>query len=306
MASSVSIPPPGYVPPPPPAPDELMTGAPVDRALLDESRRKLDTRRLVAWIIDGLVVGILTVPLVLYFGTDLGTTVPIAASMLAYYFLFDVTTGQSIGKRARRLRVVMADGSPVTVRAASARSVLLILDSTLIGLAVYLLSRGRRRRIGDYAAGTIVCDVARVGTFRRPLRGVDLLYPLAWVATGIVVLALTATGHTSWSYRARADGICAGAHRFLAHRPGGASPTQVLGMHTQLWFYLRRMDAPRNWGDRHQELLRRLSAENDALANIVTMRGGPDRATAAAFQVQLADDRVALQRLGYRSCAAAV
>jgi hypothetical protein len=77
-------------------------------------------------------------------------------------------------------------------------------------------------------------------------------------------------------------------------------------MHTQLWFYLRRMDAPRNWGDRHQELLRRLSAENDALANIVTMRGGPDRATAAAFQVQLADDRVALQRLGYRSCAAAV
>src|SRR5258705_176286 len=124
MESSASIPPPGFVPRPASPPDELMTGAPVNRGLLGESRRRLDARR---------------------------------------------------------------------------------------------------RRIGDYAAGTIVCDVERVGTFRRSLRGGDAVYPLAWLATGVVVLALTATGHTPWSYRVRAERVCASARAFLVQN-GRPSP----------------------------------------------------------------------------------
>jgi uncharacterized RDD family membrane protein YckC len=291
MSSSTSIPPPGFVARAPLAADELMTGAPVDRRLLEESRRGLDSRRLVAWLIDGLVAGLPCVPLFMYFGTDLGTTVPVAALLLAYYFLFDVTTGQSLGKRAKRLRVVMADGSPVTVRAASARSVLLLLDSTLIGLAVYMLSGGRRRRIGDYAAGTIVCDVDRVGTYRRPLRGADWLYPLAWVATGLVVLSLTATGRTPWSYRARADSVCGSAHAFVANHPAA-----LITMRARLEFVLARMATPPNWRDRHTELLRRIHRENVAMT--VPMRG-------AVRELELSQDRAALRRLGFRDCAAA-
>jgi uncharacterized RDD family membrane protein YckC len=277
-----------------------MTGAPVDRALLAESRRKLDSRRLVAWLIDGFVAGLPCVPLFMHFGMDLGTTVPVAALLVAYYFLFDVTTGQSLGKRARRLRVVMADGSPVTVRAASARSVLLLLDSTLIGLAVYLLSGGRRRRIGDYAAGTIVCDVQRVGTYRRPLRGADWLYPLAWVATGVIVLSLTATGRAPWSYRARADRVCASARAFIVHHPA-----EAVAVRSRLEFVLAGMATPRNWRDRHAELLRRMHAENVAMASLPAVGPRDLEAAAAGFKVQVAADRAALRALGYRACAAA-
>ena len=286
--------------------DELMTGAPVDRGLLGESRRRLDSRRLGAWLIDGILVGLLTTPLVLHYGTGLGTSVLIAALLLAYYFVFDVTSGQTIGKRVTRLRAVMADGSPLTERAASGRSVLLLVDSTLIGLAVYLLSRGRRRRIGDYAAGTIVCDVVRVGTFRRSFKLGDLGYPCAWILTGLVVFGLTATGHMPWSYRVRADHICAKGNAFLEGNRQRLTFADAVLISRQEEAILARMRPPANWRDRHRELLTRLHAENEAAMAVLST---PDRGDAqqrlSALQSLATADNVALTELGYRDCAGA-
>ena len=306
MTSSSSIPPPGYVPPAPPAPDELMTGAPVNRGLLGESRRKLDSRRLGAWLIDGILIGVLTTPLMLRYGTGLGTKVLAAALLLAYYFLFDVTSGQTIGKRVTGLRAVMADGSPLTERAASGRSVLLIIDATLIGLVVYLLSRGRRRRIGDYAAGTIVCDVGRVGTYRRPFKLGDAGYPLAWVVTGLVVFGFTATGHMPWSYRVRADHICAKGNAFLERNHQQLSFADAVLVSRQEEAILAGMRPPANWRGRHRELLTRLHAENEAAMAVLATR---DRSTAqerlSALESLAMADNVALSQLGYRDCAGA-
>jgi uncharacterized RDD family membrane protein YckC len=303
MQSSTSIPPPGFVPRPARVPDELMTGAPVNRALLGESRRKLDTRRLGALILDDLLVSVVVVVLYLLYGLDFGTSVLAAGLAMTYHFLFDLTSGQTIGKRAAKLRVVMADGTPVTRRAASARAVLRTVDFTPAGLAVYLFSRGRRRRIGDYAAGTIVCDVERVGTFRRELRGGDTGYPAAWLVTGVTVVALTATGHTPWSYRVRADRVCASAGVFLAqHRK--PSPIDELAVRMQMEALLRRMATPPNWRVRHAQLLNRTHAENVAMATLLAIRRDDDRRdAAAAFHLQLAADHAALRRLGYRACA---
>src|SRR4051794_31493962 len=253
MSSSSSIPPPGYVAAPPAAPDELMTGAPVDRGLLGESRRKLDSRRLAALFVDDLVLLVVVVPLFLAYGRDLGTSVLIAALVLTYHFVCELTRGQTVGKIVARLRVVMADGSPLTVRAASARAVLRLVDMTGAGLVVYMLSRGRRRRIGDYAAGTIVCDVARVGTFTRPLSGADLRYPGAWLAVGTVMFALSVAGRAPWSYRVHADRVCKVAQAYIA---GPIDPMSALGMRNQMWDALNRMTVPRNWEERHGELLR--------------------------------------------------
>jgi uncharacterized RDD family membrane protein YckC len=291
MSSSISIPPPGFVPRPQPPPDELMTGAPVDRGLLGENRRRLDSRRLGAFVLDLLILIVVVVPLRLHYGPDLGAAVFGSALVLTYHFLFEIACGQTIGKRAVGLRVVMADGSPVTVRAASARAVLRSLDCTGAGLIVYVLSGGRRRRIGDYAAGTIVCDVARVGTFNRPLVARDATYPAVWVAIGLALLVLTTGGHTPWSYRAGADRTCASATAFLASH-GSTAPVEVQAVHAQLEMALASMDPPPNWRDRHRQLLSRLHTENLAMLT--------QGAVAPAVS---ADARATMRQLGYRDCA---
>ena len=268
-----------------------MTGAPVDRGLLGESRRKLDSRRLGAFVLDILILLVVVVPLRLHYGPDLGAAVFGSALVLTYHFLFEIARGQTIGKRAVGLRVVMADGSPVTVRAASARAVLRSLDCTGAGLLVYMLSRGRRRRIGDYAAGTIVCDVARVGTFSRPLVAMDAAYPGIWIAIGLTLMVLTTGGHTPWSYRAGADRACASATAFLASN-GPPSPIDVEAVHSQLEIALARMRPPPNWRDRHQQLLSRLHMEN------AVMLSSGEVAPAVS-----ADARAAMRQLGYRDCA---
>lgn len=306
MSSVSSIPPPGYVAPAPPAPDELMTGTPVDRGLLEESRRRLDSRRLGAWLIDGMLVGVLTIPLVLRYGRGLGTEVLAAALLLAYYFLFDVTTGQTVGKRVTGLRAVMADGSPLTERAASGRSVLLLVDATLIGLVVYMLSGGRRRRIGDYAAGTIVCEVRRVGTFRRSFRLGDAGYPLAWVVTGLVVFGFSATGHMPWSYRVRADRICAKGNAFLERNRQRLSFADAVIVSRQEEAILAGMRPPANWRERHRELLTRLHAENEAAALVLATRDSAQaQQRLSALQSLAAADNATLSQLGYRDCAGA-
>jgi uncharacterized RDD family membrane protein YckC len=74
-----------------------------------------------------------------------------------YFVLFEVLwNGQTPGKRALRLRVVVAGGQPVNATASLVRNVLRIIDlMLLIGVVVMLVDRSSRR-LGDLAAGSLV------------------------------------------------------------------------------------------------------------------------------------------------------
>ena len=107
----------------------------VGRALLDVWT---DTSRL------GRVLGLLTV----------------FAVMWVYWTALEVAWhGQTVGKRAMRIRVVRIDGSPVTPFESAVRNLLRVVDFLptcyTVGLVTMLIDR-RHRRLGDLFAGTVL------------------------------------------------------------------------------------------------------------------------------------------------------
>jgi uncharacterized RDD family membrane protein YckC len=115
---------------------------------------------------------------------------------LSYFYLCEALRGQTIGKRAMGLRVRSASGGPPGINAISARTVLRIIDALpffyLVGALVALLSGPRRRRIGDWAGGTVVVhdlDAAE----DPPKRGWGVAaYPVGWLFA--VLFAVFALG----------------------------------------------------------------------------------------------------------------
>lgn len=78
---------------------------------------------------------------------------------VTYSFALEWRYGRTPGKVNRGLVVVLADGSPCTLRASAVRNLLLYVDlagvpPVVLGLVVALLSDGRR--VGDRVAGTVV------------------------------------------------------------------------------------------------------------------------------------------------------
>src|SRR3954453_3636632 len=140
--STVSFPPPraAFAPPPPaPAP-----GAPPPPPL---DPRPRDSRRVAARLIDGLIAGAPA----LFVALGVGRTLEIflVSFTLAYFFLCEALWGQTLGKRAMGLRVLMRDGRPATASAVSARTLLRLIDDGPIGLVVMVASGRRRQRLGD-------------------------------------------------------------------------------------------------------------------------------------------------------------
>lgn len=79
---------------------------------------------------------------------------------ILYFVLFEALgNGQTLGKRALKLRVRMADGTPIGLEAAILRNLLrpadMIPPPYLIGLASIFLT-ARAQRLGDLAANTVV------------------------------------------------------------------------------------------------------------------------------------------------------
>jgi uncharacterized RDD family membrane protein YckC len=77
-----------------------------------------------------------------------------------YYVLFEsIWNGQTPGKRAVGIRTVRDGGAPIDLAAATIRNLVRSVDSLpsmyMIGMLSILFSRGNKR-LGDYAAGTIV------------------------------------------------------------------------------------------------------------------------------------------------------
>lgn len=150
--------------------------------------------RMAAALVDYLVLGVillvLNILVVAFFGPS-GRILPtngaawaLAALLLVnlgafwgYFVLAEVVfDGQSIGKRAYRLRVVRDGGLPVTFAASATRNLVRFIDaqpgiSYGVGLASLFVSASGKR-LGDYAAGTMVVQEGLVAapTVAAPAR----------------------------------------------------------------------------------------------------------------------------------------
>lgn len=102
-----------------------------------------------------------------------------------YYIVFElVWSGQSPGKRLIGLRVVREGGRPISFSAAAIRNVIRIVDflPALYGIGVVVMFTDRRaRRLGDFAAGTLVVKERRAVTLESLTR--DLPTPTLLDAT---------------------------------------------------------------------------------------------------------------------------
>jgi len=91
--------------------------------------------------------------------------------LLAGYFLISeaALSGQTLGKRTVRLRVVGDQGQPITLGQAIIRNLVRIVDflPLLYGIGIVtLFISGRGKRLGDFAAGTLVVrDRQRVSLY---------------------------------------------------------------------------------------------------------------------------------------------
>ena len=92
-----------------------------------------------------------------------GTLIELFGSFVVIFGYFWISealfSGQTLGKRALRLRVVGDRGEPMTWMQAGIRNVVRIIDFLPYGYGVgmiVLFANGRGKRLGDLAAGTIV------------------------------------------------------------------------------------------------------------------------------------------------------
>ena len=99
----------------------------------DSRERSRQSRRLVALIVDNILCFPLLFPSIWLMeaigGTRIGAGFVWLAACLLYFFLLELHTGQTIGKRLTGLRVVRVDGKPVDVMGIGARNCLRPIDS---------------------------------------------------------------------------------------------------------------------------------------------------------------------------------
>jgi uncharacterized RDD family membrane protein YckC len=177
------------------------------------NRKELDSKRVLARLLDSCVAGAPAIIVALGVGRSL--SIFLISLTLTYFFLCEALWGQTLGKRVLGLRVLMRDGRPATASAVSARTVLRLIDDGPLGLVVMLLSGRRRQRLGDLLGGTIVAR-ATPGLPHAELSPLMLLYPFAW-AIGAIALALV--GQPKTDYLARVDQICEQRQAEIASAP---------------------------------------------------------------------------------------
>lgn len=129
-------------------------------------------RRAVAKIIDGILIAVV----IGIVGGVLGgammssgdptaamgtlTTVQSILGILAflYFVVMEALTGQTIGKMVMGVRVVRADGTPISWKEALIRNILIIIDGLFVYLvgAIFIWTSPLKQRLGDKLASTVV------------------------------------------------------------------------------------------------------------------------------------------------------
>jgi len=164
-----------------PEPDRDLVVATPERVSFDYQVAGLGTRT-IAQVLDLLIVfGIL---IAVYFvaiaalvvGTDAATLIFLIGSFVVIFGYFWVSealwSGQTVGKKALRLRAVGDRGEPLTFAQAGIRNIVRIVDFLPYGYGVglvVLFANGKGKRLGDLAAGTVVVkDSDRVYLWQLP------------------------------------------------------------------------------------------------------------------------------------------
>ncbi|MHB8614171.1 MAG: RDD family protein [Candidatus Dormibacteraceae bacterium] len=151
-----------------PLPDTDLVVSTPERVSFDYQVAGLGTRA-IAQVLDLLIVGGLL--LAVYFvalavslaGSSIAVIVGLIGAFVMVFGYFWVSealwSGQTIGKKAFRLRAVGDRGEPLTFAQAGIRNIVRIVDflpyAYGVGLIV-LFVNGKGKRLGDLAAGTIV------------------------------------------------------------------------------------------------------------------------------------------------------
>jgi len=164
---------------PPDASDDLVIPTP-ERVAFQYEIAGIGSRFL-AQILDSLVITVILIAITILaallggvFGSgELALLIEIILGfiLLAGYFLVSEAAwnGQTLGKRAARLRVVGDHGEPLTLGQAAIRNLVRIVDFLPVFYAIGMLTlfiNGRGKRLGDFAAGTLVVrDRERVSLY---------------------------------------------------------------------------------------------------------------------------------------------
>ncbi len=120
----------------------------------------LDNRRLAAAAIDLVAPALALVALYASGLLTLAVALVVGGWTLFYFFALESGGGQTVGKRALKLRVVDADANEPSMRQVAMRTVVRVVDLPVIGLIAMMASGDRRQRLGDMAAETHVVEAA--------------------------------------------------------------------------------------------------------------------------------------------------
>ena len=128
-------------------------------------------RRVVATIVDGMVLGLLFVVMSMLFGSSSAQGGQVNATLnglpfliylllvFAYYILMEGYLGQTAGKMLLGIKVIREDTGEVPgVGAAAIRTALRIVDGLLSYLVAFIavLASAKNQRLGDMVAHTLV------------------------------------------------------------------------------------------------------------------------------------------------------
>jgi uncharacterized RDD family membrane protein YckC len=151
-----------------PQPDVDLVVATPERVSFDYQVAGLGTRAIAQvldlLIVSGILLAVYFVAIAVSFAqTVTGQLIAILGSFVVVFGYFWVSealwSGQTVGKKAFRLRAVGDRGEPLTFAQAGIRNIVRIVDFLPYGYGVGLIAlfvNGKGKRLGDLAAGTIV------------------------------------------------------------------------------------------------------------------------------------------------------
>lgn len=221
----------GAVPiePPPPlvAPSGLPLNVPVPaQPLVKAPLRSSVPRRLVAWIVDWVILGV-AVGLVSAITQDQVVRVLISIGLPATYFSwFFSTSGQTLGKRLLGIRVVTITGAPLSSRTGLLRTIGYVLSWVPFGIGFLWAVWDREKQAGqDKIAATIV--VPAVSDSEQLVGTVDLSAirdtRRRWLA-GLGIATLVVVGGFAFLVRAGVEEV----NQMGPWPPPGTEPETVV------------------------------------------------------------------------------
>jgi hypothetical protein len=213
-------------------------------------------------------------------GTQVGVGLLYLAACLLYFFLLELHTGQTVGKRLAGLRVVRIDGRPVDVMGIGARNGLRLIDGLpglpLLGALSMTLTGERRRRIGDLAGRTMVVEADEHAFLRGPWSPLIVIYPLVWI--GMAIGGGLLADRAKEPYLAAVDSICRA--RVDAQNQGHRSFQDALSLSHQETRLIEALRYPANLGSTRQEILTlkyRVDGAADAVLRDLQLSADPQR-----------------------------